>query len=138
MSFYYFGCIWLILFLFKVVNLFLNYVMVLYIYIYIYMERERILYTKLWNYYSAFCYGAFNNMINPSRGQSFSKLCYVAFCILVNVDMRGHKYLHMKWIEKEGLTMSNHLFSFFSIFCLSNGSVRFLLILPHFKPQIKR
>ena len=63
-SFDYFGCDWLILFLFEVDNLFLNYVMVHFIYIcmYIYMcvcvcvcvckerEGERILYTKLWKY----------------------------------------------------------------------------------------
>ena len=134
MSFYYFGCVWLILFLFKVVNLFLNYVMVRYIY----MERERESYTP--NYEITivhFVMVRLANMINPSRGQSFSKLCYVALCILAYADMPSHKYLHMKWIEKEGLTMSNHLFSFFSIFCLSNGSVRFLLTFPHFKPQIK-
>ena len=36
------------------------------------------------------------NMINPSLGQSFSKLCYVAFWILAYADIPGNKYLHMK------------------------------------------
>ena len=75
----------------------------IYIYIYIYgerereREREREPYTP--NYEITivhFVTVRLANMINPSLGQSFSKLCYIAFCILTDADMPGHKYLHMK------------------------------------------
>ena len=61
------------------------------------MERERESYTP--NYEITivhFVMVHLANMINPSLGQSFSKLCYVTFCILAYADMLGHKYLHMK------------------------------------------
>ena len=79
-------------------QLFLNYVMVHYIYIYIYgerereRERERESYTP--NYEITivrFVMVRLANMINPSLGQSFSKLCYGAFCILTYTDMLGRK-----------------------------------------------
>ena len=68
--------------------------MVLYIYIYREREREgerereRESYTP--NYEITivlFVMVHLANMINPSLGQSFSKLCYVAFCILAYADM---------------------------------------------------
>ena len=67
------------------------------IYIYIYIWRERESFTP--NYEITivhFVMVRLANMINPSLGQSFSELCYVAFCILAYADMRGHKYLHIK------------------------------------------
>ena len=72
------------------------------IYIYIYRERERERkrerereresYTP--NYEITivrFVMVRLANMINPSLGQSFSKLCYGAFCILTYTDMLGRK-----------------------------------------------
>ena len=75
--------------------------MVCYIYIYIYREREREREreSNTPNYEITivhFVMVRLANMINPSLGQSFSKLCYVTFCILAYADMLGHKYLHMK------------------------------------------
>ena len=74
---------------------------VIYIYIYIYIERERERERESYtpNYEITivhFVMVRLANMINPSLGQSFSKLCYVAFCILAYAYMPGHKYMHMK------------------------------------------
>ena len=72
---------------------------VLYIYVWGERERERERESYTPNYEITivhFVMVRLANKINASLDQSFSKLCYVAFCILAYANMPGHKYLHMK------------------------------------------